>query len=72
MQMLSLSMKHSYEEKRKTFIPRFKSSCKNRQNSDGGGIATFVKDIHIKDTLRTFEGNDENEIIITRHSQFHL
>ena len=56
--------------KKKIFIPGFKSYCKNRQNHDGGGIATCVKDIHSKDTLRIFEGNDENEIIITRHSQF--
>ena len=29
-----------------------------------------MRDVYVKDTLKTFEGNDRNEIIITRHGQF--
>ena len=55
---------------KKVVIPGFKSYCRNRVNTDGGGIATCVKDVLVKETLQIFEGNDDNEIIITRHSQF--
>ena len=58
--------------KKKIIIPGFEAFCKNRQKYDGGGIATCVKDVHAKDTLQIFEGNDENEILITRHSQFNF
>ena len=45
----------------------------NYDNIELHNLANVVfTDIHIKNTLRTIEGNDENEIIITRHSQFHF
>ena len=47
-------------------------SCfnRNRQNVNFGGIATCVKSKDAKHTLKTFEGEDDHEVLITRHSQF--
>ena len=37
---------------------------------NGGGIATCVQSKDAMHTLKVFEGEDDNEIMITRHSQF--
>ena len=36
--------------KKRPVIPGYKSFCRNRVKSDGGGIATCVKNVHVKDT----------------------
>ena len=55
---------------KKTSLPGFTSFCKNRDYVDGGGVATCVKNTLMKDTLKMFDNNELDEIIITRHSQF--
>ena len=47
----------------------FKCFSRNRQNAAMGGVATCVKDEHSSNTLKVSTGDNE-EYIITRHSQF--
>ena len=56
--------------KKKTSLPGFTPFCKNRHSSDGGGVATCVRNTVMKDTLKVFDCNEYDEIVITRHSQF--
>ena len=51
-------------------MPGFKSFGRNRKSTIGGGIVTFVKNSLTNDTLKVFEGEQEDEIVITRHGQF--
>ena len=51
-------------------IPGFTCFNKNRQGTNGGGIATWVKKKDTINTLKVFEGKDDEEEIITRHGQF--
>ena len=58
-------------KKNKTLkIRGYSSFCRNRVNGHMGGIATCVMDNDVKSTLKVTEGNDGNEFLITRHSQF--
>ena len=56
--------------KKKISLPGFTTFCKNRDSIDGGGVATCVRDTLMKDTIKMFDCNEYDEIMITRHSQF--
>ena len=51
-------------------LPGFKPFGRNRKCAGGGGIVTFVKNSVTADTLKVFEGDGDDEIVITRHGQF--
>ena len=55
---------------RKLTIPGFTTYNRNRQCVNGGGIATCVQSKDAMHTLKVFEGEKDNEMLITRHSQF--
>ena len=55
---------------KKLNIPGYSCFNRNRQCINGGGIATCVKSNEALHTLKAFEGTHDNEILITRHSQF--
>ena len=57
---------------KKSKIPGYLCFNRNRQCVNGGGIATCVKSKEALNTLKAFEGTDDNEILITRHSQFKI
>ena len=48
----------------------YKSFCKNRQNGNMGGVAVLVKKSVSENAIKAGEGSDENEYLVTRHSQF--
>ena len=53
-------------------MPGFTCFNRNRQGVNGGGIATCVKKKDSMHTLKVFEGEDNDEVIITRHGQFEI
>ena len=53
-------------------MPGFTCYNRNRQGVNGGGIATCIKNKDAKDTLKVFEGKDDEEIVIPRHGQFDI
>ena len=53
-------------------MPGFTCYNRNIQGVNGGGIATCIKNKDVKDTLKVFEGKDDEEMIITRHGQFDI
>ena len=55
---------------RKLIIPGFTCYNRNRKNVNGGGIATCIKRKDSMNTLKVFEGSNDDEILITRHGQF--
>ena len=55
---------------KKLTLPGFTCFNLNRQGCNGGGIATCVKDKDSINTLKVFEGANDNEVLITRHGQF--
>ena len=58
--------------KKKVEIPGYKCYQRNRTGIGGGGISTYVRNSLVKDTLELFKGAENDEILITRHSQFHI
>ena len=59
-----------FKNDRKLELEGFQSFTSSRDCKDGGGVATCIKLSESKGTLQTFEGKDDLELIITRHSQF--
>ena len=55
---------------RKLKIQGFNSFNRNRQNKFMGGISTSVKNNDAMHTLKVKEGDNEDEFLVTRHSQF--
>ena len=51
-------------------LPGFKPFGRNRKDTGGGGIVTFVKNCLTADALKVYEGEGDDEIVITRHGQF--
>ena len=56
---------------KKVEIPGYKCHKRNRTGVGGGGIATYVRTDLVQDTLEVFKGVDNDEVLLTRHSQFH-
>jgi hypothetical protein len=50
---------------RKLIIPGFSCYNRNRKNVNGGGIATCIKSKDAMNTLKVFEGSNDDEILIT-------
>ena len=48
----------------------YKGFSKNRQNGNMGGVAVLVKEEDNDNVIKAAEGSDDNEYIVTRHSQF--
>ena len=57
-------------QNKKLNIKGFKCFNKNRVNGVMGGVATCVAESDDVTTLKVSEGKDDNEFLITRHSQF--
>ena len=55
---------------KKLVMPGFICYNRNRQGAMGGGIATCVKNKDKINTLKVFEGSNDDEILVTRHGQF--
>ena len=55
---------------RKLKIPGYSCYNRNCQGVNGCGIATCVEGKDAMHTLKVFEGENEDEVLITRHSQF--
>ena len=59
-----------FQSGRKVQLPGYITYTRNRSDKNAGGISTSVKDIDAPSSVRVEEGRDENEYIVTRHSQF--
>ena len=59
-----------FKNNRKMKLQGYSCFNRNRQCVNGGGIATCVESKDAMHTLKVFEGEDNDEIMITRHSQF--
>ena len=55
---------------KKPVLGGYKAFTRNRKTCDGGGIATFVSNSMALHTLKSHEGEGNNEFIVTRHSNF--
>ena len=51
-------------------IPGYVSYSRNRKDKASGGISTSVSNIDAPFCVRVEEGLEDNEFILTRHSQF--
>ena len=51
-------------------IPGYECFNLNRNDIDGGGVATCVSNKDKSNTLNIFKGDIKTEILVTRHSQF--
>ena len=58
------------KDDRKLVLTGFERFTLNRNGKDGGGVANCVRRKELEETLKTFEGKDDLELIIPRHSQF--
>ena len=56
--------------KAKPNLPGFQVYSRNGKSFKSGGIATCVSFRNLNECLKLFEGDGEDEIIITRHGQF--
>ena len=54
----------------KPVIPNYFAFNRNRRGQNGGGVCTLVKDKDKDNVLKVSEGQDDQEFIVTRHSQF--
>ena len=59
-----------YVNKKKLKIEGYTTYNRNRQNVNGGGIATAVIQDEAKHALKVKEGEERDEFLITKHSQF--
>lgn len=60
----------NYKKSRKVRLNGYKCLNRNRQNAHMGGVATCVKDEDAVKTLKLMDGDNDDEILVTRHSQF--
>ena len=51
-------------------INGYKCFNRNRRHKNMGGVATLVRKSEANDVLKVSEGSDDNEYLVTRHSQF--
>ena len=58
------------KKNKKLKIKGYKCYNKNRQDRNMGGVATCVAEADEGETLKISEGDNENEYIVTRHTQF--
>ena len=61
-----------YRHNKKVNLPGYQLYTRNRTEKSQGGIATLVLENDSKDCLKVTEGNQLNEFIITRHSEFKI
>ena len=61
-----------YRNQQKVEISGYPSFCRNRKVGSGGGIATAVRDDEYEYALKVGEGENNDEFLITRHSQFQI
>ena len=59
-----------YRGNRKLIIDGFQTYQRNRSDNSGGGIATAIVTNEFKSTMKVKEGEENDEYVITRHSQF--
>ena len=60
----------AFRKDKKLNLPGFLSYNKNRQKENMGGVATCIRNDEKAFALKTDEGEDKDEFIITRHNQF--
>ena len=51
-------------------IENYKSFNRNRQDKNMGGVSISVRDDETKHVVKSSEGKDDDEYLITRHDQF--
>ena len=61
-----------YKNNKKLNIEGYVTFNRNRQNVNGGGVATSVSQEDSNHTLKVKDGPENDEYIITRHSQFNV
>ena len=61
-----------YKNNKKLSIEGYVTFNRNRQNVNGGGVATSVRQDDSNNTLKVKDGPDNDEYVITRHSQFSI
>ena len=61
---------HGLRGTKKPQIKGYKSFTRNRVSQSMGGVSISVKGCEYKDTVKIKEGLDNDEFLITRHSQF--
>ena len=61
---------HALKNKQKLNIDNYDSFTRNRQNSHMGGVSISIKSDEAKHVLKSGEGKENNEFLITRHAQF--
>ena len=59
-----------YMNNKKLNIEGYVTFNRNRKNTNGGGVATSVSQEDSKHTLKVKDGPNNDEYVITRHSQF--
>ena len=59
-----------YKNNKKINIEGYVAYNKNRQNINGGGVATAIIQDDAKHSLKVKEGIEGDEYLITKHSQF--
>ena len=59
-----------YKKDKKLKIPGYHCYNRNRVSENMGGVATAIKNDEIDHAVKTDEGSEKDEFIITRHSQF--
>ena len=60
----------NFKQNKKLKLDGYKSFNKNKVSGNMGGISVFVKECDIDKAIKAAEGNDSNEYLVTRHSQF--
>ena len=60
-----------FKKNKKLNLPGYVSYNRNRQTEAMGGVATCVRNDEKVHALKTDEGEDKDEFIVTRHSQFY-
>ena len=67
--VLVISESH-LQSSRNLKVPNYSSYTRNRKGKKHGGIATSVLNSEVNQCLKVSEGANDNEYIVTRHSQF--
>jgi exonuclease III len=60
----------AFRKNKKLNLPGYLSYNKNRQTESMGGVGTCIRNDEKSFALKTDEGDDKDEFIITRHNQF--
>ena len=60
----------AFRKDKRLNLPRYSSYNKNKMKESMGGVATCIRNDEKVFALKTDEGDEKDEYIITRHNQF--